>query len=99
MYCACVQASGVAESVGVPGSKPGVPAGGCWSQTCSGSMSPGPAAWPSSRSCAAAAPARSPAAISYSPRSPLSSGQPRPIVVRESGGWPKSHGAPSRNSP
>ena len=37
MYWACVQASGVAEKVGVPGVKPGWPAGGSLSQTCSGS--------------------------------------------------------------
>ena len=56
MNWACVQASGVAENVGVPGTKPSVPAGGCRSQTCSGSMAPGPAARAIVASCARAAP-------------------------------------------
>ena len=86
MNWACVQASGVAENVGVPGAKPGLSRPGRWSShTCSGSSAAGVggrgivASWSCSRRVR-------PAARSYSPRSPLSSGQPRPCVTKLSSG-------------
>jgi hypothetical protein len=78
MNCACDHASGVAENVPVPGGNPGDPDGGWLPQTCSGIRHPGLAA-------AAIAASREfadcPAESSYSPRSPATIGQIRPIVV------------------
>ncbi len=89
MNCAWLQASGVAEKVGVPGAKPGVPDGGFWSHTCSG-MKPAALAVAAMSPSRVAAPC--PAASSYSPRSPAKIGHTRPTVVWLPAGKPTSHG-------
>src|SRR4051794_37010053 len=63
--CACDHTSGVAENVPSPFGKPGVPDGGFWSQTCSGSISP---SLPDAAIAASRAAAEWPDASSYSPR-------------------------------
>ena len=76
MYCACVQASGVAERVSSPA---GSLVGGRPSQTCSGRSSPSLAVRAIVRRCGIAL---RPAISAYSPRSPVSSGHRRPNVCR-----------------
>ena len=101
MKPAWVHDSGVAENVGSPGSNSDPSADGGWSShTCSAmnrDSSSAERAIVSSRSWATAA-ASPPRASSYSPRSPVSSGQPRPIVSREPGST-GSHCVPSGRSP
>src|SRR4051812_38620331 len=99
MNCACVHTSGVAENVFSPGRNGGLlpgPAGALWSQTCS------------ARKCVESSAERPmvfryrwaprPRARRYSPRSPVSSGHPRPRVSREPVGT-GSHWVPSGRSP
>ena len=97
--CACVQASGVAENVGSPGAErrlpPAAAAGGPTPARPSGGWRrrpPGP--W--CRGSPGRRRARRRGA--YSPRSPASSGQPRPSVLPEPVGI-GSHWVPSGFSP
>ena len=92
---ACDHTSGVAARVPSPGGQHGSPVGGRPSQTCSEIMSLAPEA--AAMVARYGAPS-SPAVTAYSPRSPVSSGQPRPSVSNVPGSV-ISHCPPSRVSP
>jgi hypothetical protein len=101
MKPAWVQDSGVAENVGSPGTYSDPSAEGGWSShTCSARKSDSSSAERAivSRRSWAVAPTTAPGTSSYSPRSPVSSGQPRPIVSRDPGST-GSHWVPSGRSP
>ena len=85
---ACAQTSGMALPLGRPGASAGSGIGAA-SQTCSGIMPFGPVI--RAIACSQGS-ASSPAISARWPRSPVSSGQPRPMPV-------PSNGAPSACSP